>query len=283
MDSKHRTNYFGLIELLAYWSGEVNSTHLSKGLNISSQQAKKYLTEYQNRYPQNLYYCPRQKAFTPNPHFIPSYINNNVNSYLDWLINPASKVNTASTNNEVGALINTSLNLPARAVSPDVMRGLVKAIKQHRRIDVEYVSLSNPDAEGRIIQPHVFVKTGLRYHLRAYDEKHREFRDFVLSRFVGIPELLDKATHNPSQDEAWNTQVSVVFAPDQRLSTEQKRVIERDYQMLDGELCIKSRAALVQYLLQEMQVNTKFHDELAEAQQLVLVNKQDIKQWLFNT
>ena len=33
----------------------------------------------------------------------------------------------------------------------------------------------------------------------------------------------------------------------------------------------------------EMQVNTKYLDGKPEAQQLVLVNRDDIKQWLFNS
>jgi hypothetical protein len=268
---------------LAYWAGEVNSSHLSHSVKISAQQAKKYLAEYQQHHPENLKYCPSQKAFLPQAVFKCSYIDANVNSYLNWLYHPTPEHVFSNRVSDIPNIINSSLNLPPRAVEPLVMRGLVKAIKQQRRIDVGYVSLSNPDGEGRIIQPHVFVKTGLRYHLRAYDEKHKEFRDFVLSRFTGEPDLLGKATHHANQDEAWNTKVPVMLAPDQRLSTQQKRVIERDYQMQNGTLVINSRAALVQYLLQEMQVSTKFIDIIPEAQQLVLVNLSDIKQWLFNT
>jgi protein-L-isoaspartate O-methyltransferase len=44
----------------------------------------------------------------------------------------------------------------------------------------------------------------------------------------------------------------------------------------------QTRAALAQYLLQEMQVNFKFLDANAEAQQLVLANKNVIKKGLFN-
>ena len=208
--------------------------------------------------------------------------------YLDWLshsslalsFNHTDANNTSNTSHTT--LTNTSLRLPNRIVSPEIMRGLVTAIKQQRRIDVNYVSLSNPDGEGRIIQPHIFVKTGLRWHLRAYDEKHKQFRDFVLSRFRGCPEIIDSATHNSDQDQGWHTFIELVFAPDTRLNSAKKKVIEQDYQMTNGQLVVLVRAALAQYLIQEMQVNIKFHDELPEAQQLVLVNKHDIKQWLFN-
>src|SRR5690625_5587511 len=70
------------------------------------------------------------------------------------------------------------------------MRGLVTAIRTQQRLEVDYVSLSNPNRQGRIIVPHTFVSTGLRWHLRAWCEKSQSYRDFVLSRFRGEPELL---------------------------------------------------------------------------------------------
>jgi predicted DNA-binding transcriptional regulator YafY len=126
------------------------------------------------------------------------------------------------------------------------------------------------------------VRTGLRWHLRAYDESRSQFRDFVLSRFSGHPEILGKASHTAASDKAWNTNINLVLIPDSRFSPAQKQVIEAEYNMQNGQLTITTRAALAHYLLQEMQVNLKFHDEYPEAQQLVLANKQQIKQWLFN-
>lgn len=98
-------------------------------------------------------------------------------------------------------------------------------------------------------QPHIFIKTGLRWHFRAFDEKHMEFHDFILSRARGTPEVLDKGEKTIEQDLTWNMQVKMVFVPNQRLSTPQKKVIEQDYQMCRGQLVITSQAALVQYLL----------------------------------
>ena len=65
------------------------------------------------------------------------------------------------------------------------MRGLIGAIKQKKRVDVEYLSLNTSSFEDRVIQPHSLVKTGLRWHLRGYCEYCSEIRDFVLSRFRG--------------------------------------------------------------------------------------------------
>jgi predicted DNA-binding transcriptional regulator YafY len=269
---------YRIIELLGYWAGLVNTTQLMQHFSISRTQAQKYLSAYQADYPTNLIYDNRLKGFTPSGSFTSHCISSDVNEYLDWLNNSGEP----SLSRHNSRFTNASLSLPVRQVSPLVMRGLITGIKHQKRIEVDYVSLANPNGEGRIIQPHTFVKTGLRWHLRAFDEKHQQFRDFVLSRFRGQPELLDKATHQAAQDTAWNSTIELIFCPDSRLTTAQKKVIEQDYQMQDGKLVTKTRAALAQYLLQDMQVNIKFHDAIPEAQQLTLLNLNDIKQWLFN-
>jgi predicted DNA-binding transcriptional regulator YafY len=269
---------FRIIELLGYWAGLVNTTQLMQHFSISRTQAQKYLTSYQNDYPDNLIYDNHLKGFRPSEYFTSHCISTDVNEYLDWLNNSGE----ASVSKHETRFTNALLNLPVRQVLPLVMRGLISAIKHQKRLEVDYVSLANPSGEGRIIQPHTFVKTGLRWHLRAYDEKHQQFRDFVLSRFRGQPEILDNATHKAAQDIAWNSTIEMIFSADSRLSPDKKIVIEQDYQMQDGKLVTKTRAALAQYLLQDMQVNIKFHDAIPEAQQLILVNYNDIKQWLFN-
>ncbi|MEQ3657357.1 MAG: WYL domain-containing protein [Glaciecola sp.] len=272
--------HWRLIELIAYWQGKVNATHLMNHFSLSRKQAGDYLRAYQQKYPKHLIYSQSDKGFLPTEFFHYEYINGDVIQYLDWLSTSSGMAIQCSNN--LDNLTYTSLRLPSRKVSPQIMRGLVNAINQKWRVEVDYVSLTNPDGEGRVIQPHVFVKTGLRWHLRAYDEKHGAFRDFVLSRFRGAPELIGKATHCSADDTAWNTNVTLILAPDQRLTSAQKSVLEHDYQMENSQLFINTRAALAQYLLQEMQVNFKFLDKSPEAQQLVLVNENDIKRWLFN-
>jgi len=278
MDGQHLKRRFWFIELLAFWHGLVNSRQVIDCFHVSRTQAQKYITTYQQLHPNNIVYGKSSKGFFTTSHFSPQYITGNASEYLGWLHTQTNDVFSSAHS----PLTNASLNLPKRHVHPDVIRGLSQAIKLGRRLEVDYVSLKNPDGEGRIIHPHVFVKTGLRWHLRAYDEKHGEFRDFVLSRFSGVPEILEGETVSSNDDEAWQTIINLKFVADLRLSSAQKYVIEQDYQMINGELTVPTRAALAPYVLQEMHVNTKFIDEYPEAQQLVLANKEYIQRWLFN-
>ncbi len=277
MDDKVGSRYFWLIELLAFWQGRVNSKDLIDAFGLSSTQAKKHISAYKSRYPSQLTYDSSLKSHLTESEFSTHFISTDVAEYLDWINGYSKKVDTSRN-----AICSAELSLPPRRVNPHVMRGLISALKQNKRVDVEYLSLNTSSFEDRVIQPHSFVKTGLRWHLRGYCEYRSEFRDFVLSRFRGVPMLMDNATHTKSDDPGWNTEIDLYLEPDPRFSEQQRTIIEHDYQMDNGQLVISTKPALVQYLIQEMRVRTDSLAKTPQQQQLVLVNEEDLKPWLFS-
>lgn len=274
MEKNGVNQYLIFIELILYWEGRLNTKSLERQFGLSRQQSSQYINEYKKNHPDVMEYRASEKCYCVLPHFSPHYISNNVDNYLHWLNTGSLPTATNSTYAEL-------LNIPSRQISPETLRGLVRGVKEQLRVEVNYISLNNPDPQGRIIAPHSFVKTGLRWHIRAWCEKSRGFRDFVLSRFQGEADVLDKTQNVKEVDDGWNTPVTIILAPDQRLPLPKRRVLERDYGMEHGELHLKTRACLVQYVLREMQVSTKVLDGTPEAQQLVCVNLYDIKRWLF--
>jgi predicted DNA-binding transcriptional regulator YafY len=146
---------------------------------------------------------------------------------------------------------------------------------------VDYVSIGKPDREGRIIVPHTLVFTGLRWHARAWCEKNRAYRDFVLSRFRGEPELLERSEHSGEDDTDWHRRVCLELIPDPRLSPAQQDVVIADYGMQDGILRIETRAALAAYALRLLQVGVGVPERPPEAQQLVVANLDSLEPWLF--
>jgi hypothetical protein len=262
------------IELMAWWEGGINAPKLEQQFSQSRQQSSADISNYKSMAPDNLYYDASQKIYIPTINFNPFYISGDVDDYLFWFHTKQLIAPGVGLHSEV-------LSVPPRRISAEVIRAVVIAIKQKRRLEVDYVSLNDPNHDGRVIAPHSFVKAGNRWHLRAWCEKSLEFRDFVLSRFRGQPELLDKTAHTIEMDEAWNTKAVIILQADPRLSPEKQAVLQNDYQMQNGRLEINTRGCLVQYLLREMQVSTKILDITPEAQQLVCVNLQEIKKWLF--
>lgn len=272
MSHKHNPSYW-LIELLAWWEGNVQPSQLALYWQCSRQHASNKLGEYRREYPQALDYDEARKTYHPADSFTPTHISREANEYLNWLTgySPVAQQQLATW----------TLQPPPRSITPQLMRPLVQALREGRRVDVEYGSMSRPGRDGRIIAPHHLVKTSTRWHIRAWCEEKSRFLDFVLSRFHGIPELLGKSDRSVIDDNDWNMEVEIVLAPDPRLSPEIQQTIEQDYGMKNGRLVLLSRACMVNYTLQGLNLDPVKIDADAKAQQLVVVNLDDIKPWLF--
>jgi hypothetical protein len=96
--------------------------------------------------------------------------------------------------------------------------------------------------------------------------KNGEYRDFVLSRFRGLPETLNKSENGIERDITWHAEIKLLIAPDPRLEPTQKEVISHDYGVNNGNLNILCKAALLQYVLKAF----KLDPHKQEARQIVI-------------
>ena len=272
---------YRFIETLVLWEGRLTTRHLCDTFGIGRQQASKDINNYIREVgPGNLEYDKFLKGYKPTATFKPQVTEGLADEYLhlmarnNELMNVFESLSLNVANAEV-------LSVPVRDVKPEVLRPIMQAARQQKRLDVDYVSLNHPDREGRVIVPHTLVYTGLRWHVRAWCEKNGEYRDFVLSRFREIPDIMDDSEHGADGDEQWNTFVDLCIVPDPRLSKEQQEVVEADYGMNKGMLQVSTRARLVPYVLQLLHINP---NELADdptAQQIILKNRDELAPWLF--
>lgn len=273
---------YRLIETVAWWEGRLTTGHLMQSYGISRQQASKDINSYITEHaPENLVYDKKAKGYVPASGFQPRFIDFSASAYLHLLFQNNERaehlegLKLAYAHTQV-------LEVPDRSIRPQVLRPLLKACREGLRLETEYVSLANPEPEIRLIAPHTLVNTGMRWHVRAWCEKNRGFRDFVLSRFRGEPDLLDKTEHGIAQDNDWNCEVPVIIEPDPRLEPAQKAIIEADFGMLEGVLEIPCRRALIKYVLQRFQIDTRNLNPKAEAQQIVVRNLAALKGWLYD-
>lgn len=272
---------YRFIETLVLWEGRLTTRHLCDTFGIGRQQASKDINNYMREVgPGNLEYDKFLKGYKPTTGFQPRLTQGLADEYLhlmarnNELMNMFESLSLNVANAEV-------LSLPVRDVKPDILRPIMQAARQRRRLDVDYVSLNHPDREGRIIVPHTLVYSGLRWHVRAWCEKNSGYRDFVLSRFRGIPEIMDESEHGIDNDVDWNTRVVVRIVPDPRLNREQREVVEVDYGMEHGALEIATRARLVPYVLQLLHIEPGADADGPAAQQIVVENRNELAAWLF--
>ena len=103
-------------------------------------------------------------------------------------------------------------------------------------------------------------------------EKNQAYRDFVLSRFRGEPEIMDQSEHGIEGDTEWNLKITIRIAADPRLTVAQREVVEVDYGMQNGVLEIPTRARLVTYVLQLLNIKPATIADDPTAQQIVVQN-----------
>lgn len=273
---------YRLIETVVWWEGRLTTNHLVQSFGISRQQASKDINTYINEHaPDNLHYDRHRKGYVPGPHFNPLFIDDSASAYLHLLSQNLERaphiegLALAYAHTEV-------LEVPDRSIRPEILRPLVQACREGLRLETEYVSLANPQPEVRLIAPHTLVYTGMRWHVRAYCEKNRDYRDFVLSRLRGEPDVLDATLNRREDDEGWNTPVEIVIEADPRLRPAQKAIIETDFGMRDGRLVVPTRGALVQYVLQRYQIDASKVQPKAAAQQIVVTNLDELVRWLYH-
>ncbi|WP_236249955.1 helix-turn-helix transcriptional regulator [Pseudomonas cichorii] len=273
---------YRLIETVAWWEGRLTTGHLMQSSFISRQQASKDINTYISEHvSKNLTYDKRIKGYVLSRTFKPCFIDLSASAYLDLLAQNSEHaphiegLKLAYTHTPM-------LQVPDRSIQPEILRPLLQACREGLRLEVEYVSLANPEPEIRLIEPHTLVHTGMRWHVRAYCEKNGAYRDFVLSRMRGQPELLEGNGNGIEGDTVWNTEVSVTLEPDPQLDAAQKAIMEGDYGMLNGRLDIPSRQALVKYVLQRYQIDPKNLNPKPEAQQVVIANLNALKPWLYD-
>ena len=268
------------IELISLWEGRLTTRKLCETFGIGRQQANKDLSSYRRSLKcGDLIYDAVARHYSPSEDFAPILTLGLASEYLQ-LAAQQSDVQRILGNLPVTVASVEAVNAPSRELAAELLRPIIQAMTEHRRIDVDYVSLNNPDREGRIIVPHTLVWTGYRWHVRAWCEKNQDFRDFVLSRFRGEADLMDISPRLIDQDEDWQHIVTLEIEPDSRLSPEQQEVVAHDYNMSNGRLELQVRAKLAPYLLQLLNVNTDTLLEDPRAQQLVLTNRDNLNTWL---
>jgi predicted DNA-binding transcriptional regulator YafY len=132
--------------------------------------------------------------------------------------------------------------------------------------------MSSPEPSWRWIEPHAFAYDGFRWHVRAFCQNVRVFKDFLLTRIVEVGGQ-GPVTAEPSADDAWHTEVVLEIGPHPDLSDNQRLAIEMDYGMDEGGAQIAVRRALLFYALKRLGLDTDPAARRPQDQQIILLNR----------
>ena len=264
---------YQLIETIALWEGRLTTNHICHSFGIGRQQASKDINTYLRELaPGNLLYDRHLKGYVPAEQFKPVVTRGTVTEYQEVL---ARHHRLSDTLTDLHLEVPGNAVVPglARQILPETMRAVVTAIRQRRQLKGAYVSLSRPEASETLFEPHTLVASGNDWHVRAWCNSNREYRDFALSRFHIAPRVQSqKIKRTAEQDEDWQRRVTLVITPDQRLGDAQQKIIAGDFGMRNGRLEINTRAALAPYVLSQIGINLENSHPDPLVQQLELAN-----------
>jgi len=267
------------IELMAYYTGLITRSDLARAFAISDAAATKDLKLYNDLAPDNLVYRHSVFGFVPSDGFQPQFSELAPAEVLPLIASNLAAAGGPYGDEPLYGIVAETLPLPNRLPTRAILAQILRAIKQGRKLQVSYHSLSDRESKTeRVIEPHALASNGLRWHLRAYNEATYDFRDFVLSRFSAAKMLPEEAESSAQYDDDWSEIVTLQLTPHPQLDAQKRARLLIDYENEDGVIAVPVRRALIGYLLQRLAVDTSAdHSMNPNAHQLVVLNRDEIE------
>ena len=164
------------IDLRLRFLGEVRRPDLMLRFGIQSAAASRDLALYKDLAPSNMDYDSRGKRYLLGDQFAPLFPTPS-SQILSWLVDQLGDATAPSTEALLPCLIPSRLSHP----NIDVLACVTRAIHLGQVLGINYHSISSGESRREIV-PFALLDTGLRWHVRAFDRKTSQFRDFVLTR-----------------------------------------------------------------------------------------------------
>lgn len=249
------------IELRLRFLGDIRRQDLVARFGIQAAAATRDIGQYKDIAPRNLDYDTKGKVYVRSDWFRPVF-EFSAERVLTWLSHGFGDGEPL----RLKALV--PCESPGLLSKPDLetLSVLTRAIHKKIAVEISYRALSS-GLTTREIVPFALADDGLRWHVRAYDRRSGEFRDFVLTRIAdarlvpGRPEEREMS----DQDNQWSRIVELELVP-HPANVQHPDTIEADYGMEGGVLRIRVRAALAGYLLRRWNVDCTENHSLKGAE-----------------
>ncbi len=267
------------IETKAYYTGSVSRSDVALTFAMSDPAATKDLKLYNDLAPDNLVYKQSEFGFIPSGNFAQAFSDLDPAPVLDLIASNSPSLWLATEGKPIYGLKAVALPRLTRLPDKTIVAQLTRAMFQNKKLRIIYASLHDRKHEQhRLIEPHSIVNTGLRWHARAYNEQHFDFRDFVLSRILEAELISEAAESSVDYDEDWTETLTLELAPHPGLTPKQQLNLHVDFSEDGKTVQLTVRRALIGYALRALSVDTTVDRSLnPNAFQLVLLNREEIE------
>jgi hypothetical protein len=239
------------IDFKLYFLGELRRADVVERFETGPAGATRDIAQYREIAPENLDLDQATKTYRPTPAFSPLFEHS------------PQRVLTALSQG-FGEGIGDQLRPMVRCEFPNmlclpkmsVLAPITRAINRGRAVRLGYTSVDSGWTERELV-PLALVNIGTRWHVRAFDRKSEEFRDFVFTRMEKPTVLEDSpvlGNETSDKDDQWNRIIELELVPHPKHP--RPEVVRLDYDLPpDGVLRVRVRAAIAGYMLRRWTVD----------------------------
>jgi hypothetical protein len=238
------------IDFKLYFLGELRRADVVERFETGPAGATRDIALYKEIAPENLVLDSATKIYRPSPNFSPLF-EHAPQRVLTALSQGFGEGIGGQLEPMVPCEFPTALSLPKMSV----LAPMTRAIHRGRAVHLTYTSIESGRTEREIV-PLALVDIGIRWHVRAFDRRRQQFRDFVFTR-MEEPKLLEESPVRKEEvaehDVQWSRIMELEFVP--HPAHPRPEVVRMDYDMPDGVLRVKVRAATAGYMLRRWNVD----------------------------
>ncbi|AVC42907.1 WYL domain-containing protein [Achromobacter xylosoxidans] len=238
------------VESRVRFIGDIRRQDLVSRFGIQSAAASRDMALYKELAPGNIDYDAKAKSYVLGANFQPifDFVPERVLSWLTLGFGDGGPIRCKTW-------LASETPSPLAYPNLDVLACVTRAIHKACPLDIEYHCISSGRTKREVV-PFALIDNGLRWHVRAFDRKSQEFRDFVLTRIKNPAVLHGQPAelHEQSdKDIQWTriVELELVPHPDQP----RPEITEMDYSMQGGVLRMRLRASMAGYVLRRWSVD----------------------------
>lgn len=266
------------LELLLKWEGQIGNARLRELFGFKSVRASQWLKEFKDFRPHWTEWVSATKTLNATYQFYTDIKKDNSFSLSEYLTLVGAPSTTHNENQNVVALGFPEITSP----NPRFFGILSIAARLGREVEITYSSMGEPTPHTRIIAPHSIVKAGPRWHIRAYSQHNKQFRDYTLGRISNVKLLKETSQFSLKDDKDWLTEVKIRLVAHPELSVDQSNVIRLEYFANTSARVTICRGPLINYFIKDIGAAINLEKQKPPEYFLAVENVKEISPWLFS-
>lgn len=243
------------IDFRLYFLGELRRADVVDRFGTGPAGATRDIALYREIAPENLELDATDKVYRPTEVFKPLF-EHIPQRVLTALSQGFGDGLGEKLGNEVHPMLRCEIPSALSLPKMSVLAPITRAIHRGKAVKLGYTSIESGRTERELV-PLALVDIGIRWHVRAFDRKRNQFRDFVFTRMdepIVVEDSVVQREETAEFDLQWSRIIELELVP--HPEHPRPEVVLMDYEFpADGILRVRVRAANAGYMLRRWTVD----------------------------